>query len=172
LPSVEESFKSLLSPCKLLLELDPLSNEGMPRLNTDDFFCADTGVDCEGELESLQGEVLALTRNCEDEESVGEPDVRSVVDAGICIDCEDERRKKGIEEGVRRFWDWRRTSEVGLRGVCCGTDSADIVWLLVLDSAPDRLGSRLGVFAGYRGDLPESAEEWDMIEAMDAIASA
>jgi hypothetical protein len=81
-----ESFESLLSPCKLLRELDPLSKEGIPRLNTDDFFCVEPGVDCEGELESLGGEELALTCNCDEEESVGEPDMGSMVDAGMCID--------------------------------------------------------------------------------------
>ena len=35
---------SLLSPWRFLLELDPLSNEGKPKLSTDDFFCAEPGV--------------------------------------------------------------------------------------------------------------------------------
>ena len=45
------------------------------------------------------------------------------------------------------------------------------MWLLALDSAPARLGSRSGVFAGYRGDLPEPAEDRDAREAADPMAS-
>jgi hypothetical protein len=101
--SFEESFESLFSACKLLLELDPFNNEGSPRLNTDDFFCAEAGVECEGEFASLEGEELAFTRDCA--EKVGEDDVGSVDDAGMCIDWEDERRKNGMEEGVRRLCD-------------------------------------------------------------------
>lgn len=46
--SFKESLESLLLMCKLLLELEPLSNEGMPKLKTDDFFCEEPGTDCEG----------------------------------------------------------------------------------------------------------------------------
>jgi hypothetical protein len=48
-------------------------------------------------------------------------------------------------------------------------DSADVVWLLALDSAPARLGS--WIFAGYRGDLMEPAEDRDASEAADSVAS-
>jgi len=52
------------------------------------------------------------------EESVGDEDVAIECNDGKCIDCDDERRKKGIDEGVRRF-DWlRRTEAVGLSGPC------------------------------------------------------
>lgn len=51
---------SLLSPCRLLRELD-FNNEGRPRLSTDDFFCEEAGVVGTARLDSLVGERLALT---------------------------------------------------------------------------------------------------------------
>lgn len=85
--SVGDSFESVFSACKLLLELDPFNNEGSPRLNTEDFFCAEPGVDCEEELGSLGGEELALTpRTCEDDDILGESDLGNVADNGICMD--------------------------------------------------------------------------------------
>jgi hypothetical protein len=51
---------SLLSPCRLLRELD-FNNEGRPRLSTDDFFCEEAGVVGTVRLDSLFGERLALT---------------------------------------------------------------------------------------------------------------
>ena len=52
------------------------------------------------------------------EESVGDEDVAIEFNDGKCIDCDDERRKKGIDEGVRRF-DWPRLAgAVGLSGPC------------------------------------------------------
>lgn len=54
-----ESFFSL-SECKLLLELEPFSNEGRPRLSTD-FLCTDPGTDADADDRlpgSLVGERL------------------------------------------------------------------------------------------------------------------
>jgi hypothetical protein len=52
------------------------------------------------------------------EERVGDEDVAMEFDEGKCMDCDDERRKNGMDEGVRRF-DWlRRTEAVGLNGPC------------------------------------------------------
>jgi hypothetical protein len=51
---------SLLSPCRLLRELD-FNNEGRPRLSTDDFLCEEAGVFGTVRLDSLFGERLALT---------------------------------------------------------------------------------------------------------------
>jgi hypothetical protein len=50
---------SLLSAWKLFLELEPFNREGSPKLNTDDFRCAE-GVENEVKLFSLTGEALAL----------------------------------------------------------------------------------------------------------------
>lgn len=57
-------------------------------------------------------------RNCECvEEYVGE--LGGIFAGGICMDWDDERRKKGIEDGVRRFVEAPRLiDEEGLRGVC------------------------------------------------------
>lgn len=103
---------SLLSPCKLLLELEPLSNEGNPKLRTDDFFCDVLGVVGGGlEDDSLIGELFAsLVRLCPDGMTgavgiVGDTEAGAAFDIDICTLCEDERRKNGMEEGVRRF-DW------------------------------------------------------------------
>lgn len=164
--------ESLLSPCKLLLELDPFNKEGIPKLNTDDFFCAEVGVDCEAEVESLLGEELALTRDCAEEEKVGDPASGITVDAGICIDCDDERRKNGIEEGVSRLCDCpRRTEELGLRGAGWGTASADVVWVLALDSVPALLGNGSGVLVGYCAGFADPTEDNDASEAADVMAT-
>lgn len=101
---------SLLSPCRLLLELEPLSNEGNPKLSTDDFFCEELGVVGGGLDDSLTGDVvLALVRPCPDGTGtvgiVGETESGTALDIDICILCEDDRRKNGMEDGVRRF-DW------------------------------------------------------------------
>lgn len=138
--------ESLLSPCKLLLELD-FNNEGIPKLNTEDFFCADAGVDCEAELKLFSGEELALTRIGAGEDVVGEPGTGSGMDAEMCIDCDDERRKNGIEDGVSRLCECPLLIEpVGLSGAPEGTARAEVVPMLTLDSVPALLGSLSGVF--------------------------
>ena len=79
---------SLLSPCRLLRELD-LSSEGRPK-STDDFFCEELGVVGTPRLDSLFGERLALTRwNAEapvpDDDRVGDVDTVIGFEGGICM---------------------------------------------------------------------------------------
>lgn len=61
-------FESLfsLSECKLLLELEPLSNDGRPKLNTDDFLC-DVLTEGDVMLVSCTGEWLSYIRTRVDE---------------------------------------------------------------------------------------------------------
>lgn len=100
---------------------------------------------------------------------------------GTCIDCEEERRKNGMEEGVKRFDGLRRTDEVGLSGPGCGGDSAEVVLLvLALESVPVRLatGPRSGVlldFVDDGGRSPglriEPTEDSDPREAAEDMAA-
>lgn len=95
---------SLLSACRLLLELD-LSNEGKPKLSTDDFLCAELGVVGGRREDSLTGEVVALPRPCGAGSVVGDVDNGTGLEVARWTLCEEERLKKGIEDGVRRL-DW------------------------------------------------------------------
>lgn len=88
------------------------------------------------------------------------------VDGGTCIDWEDERRKKGIDDGVNRF-DWPRlTEDVGLIGPVGG--AAKLV--LALESVPERLDlrPRSGVLevvgAGVRTDPTDDSDARDVAE--------
>ena len=120
---------SLLSPpWRLFLELEPLSKEGMPRLNMEDFRFV-LGVDKEEVLgSSAEGDEpdfgkAAQVPEYDADEVVGDVEFGMALE-GKWIDCDDERRKKGMEEGVRRFDDvvpWC-TEEVGLNGAGGGSD--------------------------------------------------
>lgn len=66
---------------------------------------------------------------------------------GTCIDCEDERRKNGIEDGVNRLDCVRRTDDEGLRGSAAAGIADAVLLVLALDPVPDRLTPRSGVFA-------------------------
>lgn len=134
-------FASLfsLSECKLLLELEPFSNDNP---NTDDFRCVELGVVCTCSFSfSLGGDLLGGRRWEEMWWCVGEID-EFVAEA--CTDCEDDRRKKGMEEGVKRLVEGpRRIEEDGLSGVCWGTGGSDAVrFVLPLDAVSGRLGER------------------------------
>ena len=113
-----------LSECRLRLELEPFNNDGKPKLNTDDFF-ADPGTVGDDRLVSLEGDIALGARRWLAEigpvDIVGETDVGGTVGGGTCIDCDDDRRKKGIEDGVRRLVEGpRRRDECGLRGAVGG----------------------------------------------------
>lgn len=121
---------SLLSPAwRLFLELEPLSRDGRPKLNIEDFLFV-LGVDKEEVLGGSVGDEPdfgSTTRvpEYEAEEVVG--DVESgIVLEGKWMDCDEERRKNGMEEGVRRFDDvepWC-AEEVGLKGAGGGSEVA------------------------------------------------
>lgn len=68
---------------------------------------------------------------------VGDEEERVPFEGGSCIDWEDDRRKKGIEDGVNRFEWLRRMDEVGLSAPAGGAERADAV--LALESVPGRL---------------------------------
>jgi len=109
LTSRSESFPvSLLSPpWRLFLELEPLSKDGIPRLNTEDFRFV-LGVDKEEVLgSSVEGDgpdfgSAARVPEYDADEVVGDVEFGIVLE-GKCMDCDEERRKNGMEEGVRRF---------------------------------------------------------------------
>lgn len=112
---LRESLFSL-SECKLLLELEPLRSDGNP--NTDDFFCC-TEVCCVGDVTcvSLIGDVALGGRRWELDEYVGEAE--GTPGGGICMDCDDDRRKNGIDDGVNRLVEGPlRMEDEGLRGIC------------------------------------------------------
>lgn len=139
-----------LSECRLRLELEPFSNDGKPKLNTDDFF-ADPGTLGDDRLVSLEGDIALGARRWLAEigpvDIVGETDVGGTVGGGTCIDCDDDRRKKGIEDGVRRLVEGpRRRDECGLRGAVGGTGGT---FVLALDAVSVRLEmNRSGVLEG------------------------
>lgn len=141
---------SLLSPCRLLLELD-LRSDGNPKLSTEDFLW-EPGVLGTVRDESLVGEPLVLRRLCVEvgaEGTVGEVDVGIAFVGGICILWEEERRKNGMDDGVRRLDCCLRIDEAGLRGAFCRADNPAVL-LLPLEPVPGRLGnpfSRSGVLA-------------------------
>ena len=125
---------SLLSPpWRLFLELEPLSRDGIPRLNTEDFLFV-LGVDKEETLgRSVDGDGpdfgnAARVPEYDVDEVVGDVELGTAPE-GKCMDCDEERRKKGIEEGVRRFdgpdpW---CTEEVGLNGAGGGSEVAFVL---------------------------------------------
>lgn len=99
---------------------------------------------------------------------------------GTCIDCDDDRRKKGIDDGVSRFVDGlRRTEPDGLRGPLCGRGGT---FVLALDAVSVRLATRRsGVFEvvidggrealGEAGARAEPIEDKEAKEVAEAIAS-
>ena len=102
--------------------------------------------------------------------------------AGICTLCEDDRRKKGIEDGVSRLLDGPLLSEdEGLRGACWGIGGAGAVrFVLELDAVSGRLGARWsgllesasGSGTDMAGDMgTEPIDDSDASELADAIAS-
>jgi hypothetical protein len=124
---------SLLSPAwRLFLELELLSREGMPKLNIEDFRFV-LGVDKEELLGGPVGDGPDFGRatrvpEYDADEVVGEVESGIVLE-GKWIDCDEERRKNGMEEGVRRFDDvepWC-TEEVGLNDVGGGSDVAFVL---------------------------------------------
>ena len=117
-------FASLfsLSEWRLRLELEPFSSDGKPRLSTEDFFAEPWTVG-EDKLVSFVGDVVLGARRWVPEvgpvDRVGDTAVGGMPGGGTCIDCDDDRLKKGIEEGVRRFVDgFRRMDDDGLSGAC------------------------------------------------------
>ena len=121
-------------------------------------------------------------RKCECEEYVGE--VEGMFGGGICIDCEDDRRKKGIDDGVNRLVEGPlRIDEDGLRGICWGTGGTDAVrFVLELDAVSGRLGTRRsGVLdevdsggadaGGEIGCTEEPRDDRDTSEDAEPIAS-
>lgn len=132
-----------LSECKLFLELDPLRSDGKPKLSTDDFFVP--GVAGDDRLESVGGDIVDLTRRralgfgagiAGGDADFGPPP------GGTCIDCEDERRKKGIDDGVRRLDDpRRRDDDEGLSGSWLGARPPVFWFVLALDAVSGRLGA-------------------------------
>jgi hypothetical protein len=143
----------------LLLELDPFRSEGNPKLNTELFFCAVTRAGEVG-LTSGVGDVLAFGRRPKladafPPDGVGDTCV-PVGGRGRCIDCDDDRRKNGID-GASPLFDGPLRSELdGLSGAC----AADVVrFVLALELVPDRLGPRrsgvldVATAGGGPGDL-------------------
>jgi hypothetical protein len=111
------------SDWRLFLELEPRRK---PRLRTDDFFCAELGVAGDDKLASV-GEIVDFTRSravvvfLMGEVTGGDTGLACSFSLGGWADCEDERRKKGMEDGVsRRVEVPRRREEEGLRGVWVG----------------------------------------------------
>ena len=132
-----------LSECRLRLELEPFNNDGKPKLNTDDFF-DDPGTVGDDRLVSFVGDIVVLgaRRLAEPgpEENVGETEFCGTLGAGTCIDCDDDRLKKGIDEGVRRLVEgFRRTEDEGLRGAFNGTGGT---FVLALEAVSARLEVR------------------------------
>jgi hypothetical protein len=129
---------SLASECKLRRD-DDLSKEGKPKLKTEDFFDAEPGTEVDSAAKSREGEVLFFERD-----AAGWPggDVEGgTMGGGTCIDCEEERLKNGIEDGVNLL-DCVRWADDEVAGI------ADVVLLVLsLDPVPDRLRPRSGVFA-------------------------
>ena len=178
-------FASLfsLSECRLRRELEPLRSDGRPRLRTDDFF-AEPGTVGEDRLVSFVGDVALGARRWMPAGGGGPVDsVGETADGGIpggtCIDCDDDRRKKGIDDGVKRFVDgFRRIDDDGLSGALCGASGT---FVLARDAVSALLDtSRSGVLdvvtVGCPGTDGESActEPTDDKEAKDvaeAIAS-
>jgi hypothetical protein len=118
-----------LSECKLLRELDPFSRE--PKLSTDDFLCAEAepGVDGdESELSASDG-TAGTTVNRRDAWAAGLDVMLGDAARGplpasggwTFIDCDDDRRKNGIELGVSRLDVCRRTEDDGLSGASAGS---------------------------------------------------
>jgi hypothetical protein len=177
--ALRESLFSL-SECKLRRELEPLRSDGKP--NTDDFFCG-VVLGKVGEISwgSLTGDEALGGRKWWFAEYVG--DVDGMLGGGICINCEDERRKNGIEDGVRRLVDGPlRMEDDGLSGICEGMGGIDAVrFVLELDAVSGRLGTRRsGVFeaeigggadAGGEAGVTEPTEDIDTSEDADPIAS-
>lgn len=183
-----ELFASLfsLSECKLLLELEPLSKDGRPKLRTDDFLCADPGTEEDEKLVSLVGEKLLGARRrvppVVEVDWVGDEDDGRTPEGGNCIDCEEERRKNGIDDGVRRLVDGpRRIDDEGLRGALLGRGGIEAVKLvLALEAVSDRLGTnRSGVFDVVIGRGAGAAtvarlefiDNWEAREVADAMAA-
>lgn len=108
--------------------------------------------------------------------SVGDDDAPGMIGGGICMDCDDDRRKKGMDEGVKRF-DWpRRMDDEGLSGPALEAVSAEVVWLvLALEPVSVRLGMapRSGVLDvdGKAGVRTEPTEDKEAREVADVIAS-
>lgn len=134
-------FASLfsLSECRLRLELEPFNNDGKPKLNTDDFR-VDPGTVGDEKLVSFVGDIVLGARRwvaeAGPEESVGETEVCGAL-GGTCIDCDEDRLKKGIEDGVRRLVEgFRRTEAEGLRGAFAGTGGT---FVLALEAVSARL---------------------------------
>ena len=161
-----------------------MSNDGKPRLNTEDFF-AEVGTVGEERLLSFVGDMVLGARRCwpdaGPEESVGDTELVGMPGGGTCIDCEDDRLKKGIDDGVRRFVDvFRRIDEDGLSGIFCGRGGTLV--LAPLEAVPVRLDTkRSGVFDAARvgrtpldGDKaawPDPSEDKEANEVAEAIAS-
>lgn len=113
---------------------------GSPKLKTEDLRW-EAGVESDG---SLAGVFITRDDVYDPDDAVGEVEGR---DGGKCIDCEDDLRKKGIEDGVSLFVDPRRTEASGLRGAC-GSEGAEAVWfVLTLDAVTGRLAELSGVLA-------------------------
>jgi hypothetical protein len=120
---------SLLSPpWRLFLELELLSRDGIPRPNTEDFLFV-LGVDKEEVLgSSVEGDgpdfgSAVRVPEYDADEVVGDVEL-GIAPEGKCMDCDEERRKKGMEEGVRRFDDaepWCKEG-VGLNGAGGGSE--------------------------------------------------
>lgn len=173
-----------LSEWRLRLELEPLSSEGKPKLNTEDFF-AELGTVGDERLLSFVGDIVLGARRCVPdagpEESVGDTELVGILGGGTCIECEDDRLKKGIDDGVRRFVDvLRRIDEEGLSGTFCGMGGTLV--LAPLEAVPVRLETkRSGVFDvvrvggmpldGDKAARPDPSEDKEAKEVAEAIAS-
>jgi hypothetical protein len=102
--------------------------EGKPRLRTDDFFCVEPGVAGEDRLAS-EDEMVDFTRSRPDGFFAGDMTGGDMALCSpvlcTCVDCEDDRRKNGIEDGVSRFPDApRRSEDDGLMGPIVGARPA------------------------------------------------
>lgn len=85
-----------------------------------------------------------------------------------CIDWDEERRKNGMDDGVKRLDCPRRIDEEGLMAPC--TVRPELVFTLALESVPARLGmaTRSGVFEEVDEMVGILAESTDDIDARDA----
>lgn len=109
-----------LSDCRFFREVDPRK-----KLSTEDFFCVELGVAGEDKLVSAV-EIVDLTRSLTGafltgDMTGGDDDEGCSLRFGGCAICDEDLRKNGIEDGVRRRVELpRRTEEDGLSGACAG----------------------------------------------------
>lgn len=169
-----------LSECKLLRDADPRSRDGRPKLSIDFFALAEPGVAGDDRLESVGGDMVDLTRRRALVLGGGDADL-GAAPGGTCIDWDDERRKKGMDDGVSRLDEPRWSEDDGLSGPWLGARPVLSAWFVLwLDAVSGRLGAVCSgvdvVRAAWTNELEgesrvEPTEESEASDAADAIAA-